>query len=248
MDKLIYLSQDKESSVLEEWHEITDIHHFWVRKRFDVLLKLYSKLLTTEKKFCDVGCGRGLLQRQLYLYSGLSVDGIDTDKKALENNNNVNLYLYDIYECRTEFGEKYDVIFVFDVLEHVKNDIMFLKSCAHLLKPYGYMIINVPASNKLFSAYDWQVGHLRRYNLKEIVKLAESSGLTIDQVSYWGFFLYFLVLMRKYYLIIKSDNIIRDGLHPRNPTINQLLFLLSMIERIPQRALGSSIMAGFRKL
>jgi len=58
---------------------------------------------------------------------------------------------------------------LFDILEHIEDDIGFLTTIKTLLVPNGKLYITVPAYNFLRSVEDNYAGHYRRYTLKEPV-------------------------------------------------------------------------------
>src|SRR5690348_5415327 len=72
----------------------------------------------------------------------------------------------------TSLTTKFDSIIYIDVIEHIENDKAELEVAAGLLSTGGYLIILVPAHQKLFSEFDRMIGHFRRYNrnsLKSII-------------------------------------------------------------------------------
>jgi len=49
-----------------------------------------------------------------------------------------------------QLKEQFDVIFLFDVLEHITEEDRFLRALAFYLAPGGKLVINVPAAVGLF--------------------------------------------------------------------------------------------------
>jgi ubiquinone/menaquinone biosynthesis C-methylase UbiE len=80
-------------------------------------------------------------------------------------------------------------ISLFDVLEHIEEDELFLKKCNEVLKPNGRIYITVPAYQSLWSDFDVRVGHFRRYTLKILKKRLENTGFTVEYSSYFFYFL-----------------------------------------------------------
>ena len=62
---LTYLSSPGEVSMAEQWFEIASMDHFWVRRRFEVLRRLAGSLIPSAREIAEIGCGHGLLQRQI---------------------------------------------------------------------------------------------------------------------------------------------------------------------------------------
>jgi SAM-dependent methyltransferase len=57
-----------------------------------------------------------------------------------------------------------DVVCLLDVIEHFHEPVTALAEAARVLKPDGRLVVNVPAHQSLWSAFDEYVGHVRRYS------------------------------------------------------------------------------------
>jgi SAM-dependent methyltransferase len=73
---------------------------------------------------------------------------------------------------------------LFDVLEHVQDNMSYLTTLKTLLRPSGKLYITVPAYNFLWSAEDDHAGHYRRYTNSSLAKLLHSIGFIIDYKTY----------------------------------------------------------------
>jgi hypothetical protein len=74
---------------------------------------------------------------------------------------------------------------IFDVLEHIENDIDFLKKLSLYLEPKGMLYLTVPSYQFLWSHEDSLAGHYRRYTLKKLTKLLTDAGYKIQYKSYF---------------------------------------------------------------
>jgi SAM-dependent methyltransferase len=74
---------------------------------------------------------------------------------------------------------------VFDVVEHIDDDISFLSLIHRTLRPGGALYGTVPASQALWSGEDVQAGHFRRYDLKGIASRLHSAGFKVEFVAYF---------------------------------------------------------------
>src|SRR4029453_13054884 len=74
---------------------------------------------------------------------------------------------------------------MFDVLEHIENDVAFLDSLHELLIPSGRIYVAVPAFGFLWSADDAAAGHFRRYTIGTLTKALASSGFIVDYSTYF---------------------------------------------------------------
>ena len=73
---------------------------------------------------------------------------------------------------------------LFDVIEHIHDDLRFLTSIRALMKPGGHLYATVPAYSMLWSIEDDLAGHFRRYTLGSIGSLLERAGFLIDYSTY----------------------------------------------------------------
>ncbi len=60
--------------------------------------------------------------------------------------------------------QKFDSVLYFDVLEHIEHDSREVELACSKLNSNGYLIILVPAHQSLFSPFDTEIGHFRRYD------------------------------------------------------------------------------------
>ena len=91
---------------------------------------------------------------------------------------------------------KYDLLLTLDVIEHIKDDSVFLVNLNKILKNNGTLIATVPAFNFLWSSHDEKYGHFRRYRKNEFVNVLKKAGFKIKFVSYYNFFLFPLAFIK----------------------------------------------------
>jgi SAM-dependent methyltransferase len=225
------------------WFDIATEDHFWIRRRFDVMRRLADAALRNSKFAAEIGCGHGLLQKKVTDYYGIQVTGFDLNELALQKNvsDMSPVYCYDIHQREPEFSEHFDLLFLFDVLEHIENENEFLESVKFHLKASGTLLINVPAHQFFHSDYDQAAGHIRRYSMNRLEKVAAENGFKIRAITYWGLPLVPLLMARKAIPMRCGDG--KVGFDTRGSTINSLLSLLARCEPLPQKLLGTSLMA-----
>jgi len=244
---LTYLSSPAEVSMADWWFEIATVDHFWIQRRFDVLRRLAGSLISGAGEIAEIGCGRGLLQRQVEEACGREVTGFDLNEFALKQSlaRLSNIFCYDIHQQDASLRERFDLVFLFDVLEHMADEDRFLRALLFHLAPGGKLVVNVPAGDWAYSAYDDAAGHLRRYSIRSLQLAAARNHLRVAKWTYWGLPLVPTLLLRRFWLLGKrgKDNIISAGFSPRTKALNRLLSLVAKCEPIPQSLLGTSIMA-----
>lgn len=73
---------------------------------------------------------------------------------------------------------------LFDVLEHIEDDVLFLKQLHELLTEDGLLYLTIPAYQFLWSNEDSGAGHHRRYSLNSIVNKLNKVGFEIKYSTY----------------------------------------------------------------
>jgi SAM-dependent methyltransferase len=74
---------------------------------------------------------------------------------------------------------------LFDVVEHIENDTLFLKAIADSLTKGGLLYITVPAYRFLWSKDDDYACHYRRYTLKSLRKVLSDAGFEPIRQTYF---------------------------------------------------------------
>lgn len=77
-----------------------------------------------------------------------------------------------------------DTIILINVLEHIKNDAAFIQEARQALITSGRLILFVPALPWLYSEYDRDVGHYRRYTQETLETLFLQEGFEIVKSIY----------------------------------------------------------------
>jgi SAM-dependent methyltransferase len=250
---LEYLSKPAAVSMGDEWFVLNDRGHFWVRWRFEVLRRRFGEALRQSAgPLLEVGCGNGVFRAEIEATFGRTVDACDLNEAALKlaPPGQGRLMVYDVHERRADLLGRYAGLFLMDVLEHVEDDQGFLESSLAHLEPKGFVLVNVPAHEALFSRYDVAAGHLRRYDRKSLAALLEKAGLEAIDVLEWGFSLLPLLLLRKAMMAsTPEERILERGFKPPGQAVNAMLLKLLHLElALPHRILpGTSVMAFARK-
>ena len=92
-----------------------------------------------------------------------------------------------------------DVLYSFNVLEHIDDDLAALRLCLRKLKPGGRLLIYVPAFELLYSSMDRMVGHFRRYTRKALGEKVCAAGFSVLRSEYVDSAWFFASLAFKYF-------------------------------------------------
>lgn len=171
----------------EQLFRIED-HHFWFKTRNEILSRVVAQLALSfpaEYKVLEIGCGNGNVLRFLQkACPGQLVVGMDAFDQGLR--------LALRRDCRRvvqadarrhPFRSQFDLVGLFDVLEHVPEDERLLRDILEMLRPEGVLLITVPARKSLWSYFDEASGHCRRYELDELHRKLEACGYTVEYLT-----------------------------------------------------------------
>ena len=199
MSQIETLSQAQAVSMADEWFHFANADHFWMQWRHRILLRAIKCAGTPLRRALEIGCGNGVARDMLERDLGIPVDGCDLNRTALEmaKPGKGKLFIYDVLDQEPSLLGRYDAVFLLDVIEHIDDDLAFLRAALRHLRPGGLVVINVPASMLLFSDYDRVAGHLRRYTSASLKALLRQSGAEGETIQRWGLSMVPLLLARK---------------------------------------------------
>jgi 2-polyprenyl-3-methyl-5-hydroxy-6-metoxy-1,4-benzoquinol methylase len=162
-------------------------HPWWQARAKLVLAALLKNNIFPPATLAEVGCGWGtnldVLENEKY-----AITGFDISRRILEviDRPGRNLVEMDLNQELPPDHPHFDALLALDVIEHLDDDRGAVCRMAELLCPNGLAIVSVPALPGLFSEFDEIQGHRRRY-LPETLKAAfAGSGLTVQQIFFWG--------------------------------------------------------------
>ncbi len=162
--------------------------HFWFRARNRLIFKLTKKIvfhLQPGYLVLEVGCGTGNVLRVLHeacpdgLVVGLELwfDGLQYAQKRSAGL----LVQGDVRNF--PFRRPFNLVGMFDVLEHVHEERETLASVWKNLEPGGRLLLTVPAHQFLWSYFDEAAHHCRRYSVAEIRDKLTEVGFEVEFVS-----------------------------------------------------------------
>jgi SAM-dependent methyltransferase len=87
-----------------------------------------------------------------------------------------------------ELEGKFDLGCAFTVIEHVTDDVSFLKELTMRVRRGGWVVVTVPAGENRWTTEDDLVGHVRRYSHGSLTAVMQSAGLAKNlQITVVGF-------------------------------------------------------------
>ena len=221
MDSSVYARMDEQES-----------EHWWFKARRNIIEATIRRIVPASgnARILEAGCGTGGNLEMLSAYG--SVDAFEYDEKAREisqSKSGLSVSFGALPDGIPFEGKQYDLIGLFDVLEHVEDDQGSIRALGKLLADDGALLITVPAFQWLWSKHDETHHHFRRYTKKSLSEAANAAGLEVTECGYFNSFLLPVAIgMRALKKLIRSDA--PDDTMP-SATLNNLLYRVFSSER-----------------
>ncbi|HSK08737.1 MAG TPA: class I SAM-dependent methyltransferase [Vicinamibacterales bacterium] len=177
----------------------------------------------------DVGAGSGYFARQLLRETNAaSATCLDPGYPA-DWSETVASKVLDFR--RTLPGTDADLVLLMDVLEHVEDDLALLRRHVEMAPPGARFVLSVPAFAWLWSPHDTFLEHRRRYTLKQLQRLAASSGLTPIRGFYFFASVFPAASVRRVFKRAGGPLAVPvSDLRDHHPWVNTLLLRLCLAE------------------
>jgi len=124
MEKIVYkdmIQQEKE--------------HWWFKGRREILETVLNKIqLPPNASILEVGCGTGGNIEMLKRYGKVEALEMDSFAVSVAKKHDIVVYTGSVPD-NFHIETKYDLICLFDVLEHIENDFYSIESLSKNLKP-----------------------------------------------------------------------------------------------------------------
>jgi len=206
---------------------------FWFEARNRLIHWALTRFFPDAASLLEVGVGTGFVTRALRRAlpnsqvwgSDIHVEGLHFARKRLDST--VDLFQMDAR--RIPFRSEFDVVCMFDVLEHIEDDDLVLREAGRALRPHGGMLLTVPQHMFLWGPADVAAFHKRRYGIHELARKMRDAGFEVlFKTSFVSILLPLLYASRlrsrrsgKY--DIRSEQVI-------SPVVNRLLRSLLSVE------------------
>jgi SAM-dependent methyltransferase len=228
--------------------------HFWFATRREVVRDaLRESVPDLERRaLFDVGCGSGGLLQFLGA-SGVRLAGAcDAYPESLALvQGRLPLPLLLVDEGRLPpLAPGYTLLGMFDVLEHIDDDVGTLRLLFEVLEPGGVLVLTVPAHPFLFDEMDAIAHHRRRYRRPELRDKLRAAGFRVLRLSHFMAPLVPLVALRWLVRALRGRRSARERRQVElavTPVLNGVARAVLRLERPLVRAgllpFGSSLIA-----
>lgn len=172
-----------------EAHARLEDTHWWFRGRRAVLGAVLERWLPPGRhRILDVGSGTGAMPEMLTRFG--EVVGVEPSPLAAEVarerlGQRVDLRQGEVPGALRP-GERFDVLTLFDVLEHLDDPVATLTSLRRFLEPGATVLVTVPAYEFLWTSHDDLSQHRRRYRRGQLLAHVRGAGLEPVHSAYYN--------------------------------------------------------------
>lgn len=175
--------------------EVQDTHWWFVARRKILVEQIKALQLPADADILEIGSGTGANLDFLAAFG--SVTGLEMSAAAIEFASrrapalpSVTLHQGMCPQDIAIVGKKFDLICLFDVLEHIDDDAEALRRLGQFLKPGGTLMVTVPAYLWMWGPHDVQLHHRRRYSKHSLHACCKAGNVSIERMSSFNCFLF----------------------------------------------------------
>lgn len=160
--------------------------HFWFVSRNRILGDVLRKHFAAPSRVLEIGCGTGFVLsgiRAVFPQASLSASDVYAKGLGYAARRVPEAFLFQMDARHIPFHEEFDLIGVFDVLEHIEDDDAVLAQLFQACKTGGGLALTVPQHRWLWSRMDDFAHHKRRYTRSELVQKLERAGFRVEHTT-----------------------------------------------------------------
>ena len=214
--------EDFEYSGIDELIKMNKHLFFYKKKAINDLTSVYNE----KDEVLDFGAGLGAISELFYQRTNCRPDCLEIDKNLASELVKNGFKTFDNVE---KIDKQYNMIYSLHVLEHIQDDEKSIEKIYSLIKPGGNFIIIVPAMPILYSQFDKEMGHFRRYSKKDLDSKLENAGFEIIKSNYQDFLGFFIGIIFKTLNYNKTDISVSDNSYKIYDRIFRLSILFDKI-------------------
>jgi len=155
--------------------------HWYYSSKAKMLEEVIGPISKT--KILDIGAGSAFFSK--HLLKNTSAQECMCLDISYPSNSQASIDGKPIYFCKESAPYNADLVLLMDVLEHIPDDVTFLKTFVDQLPAGTEFLITVPAFQFLWSGHDVFLEHQRRYTLKGLVDVVQKCGLLPQKQFYF---------------------------------------------------------------
>jgi len=221
-------------------------HLYWHRGRNRILMRQLAPRVSKSDLILDVGCGPGVAVDYLRR-AGFHCEGVEPGHPTYQVPGTIG-HLHtgqDALTLPSEYRARVYALLLLDVLEHIEDPGAFFRECDEAFPNLRWLFVTVPARMELWSNYDEEFGHYRRYSLESLRATPVPPRFTLEDAGYFFHSLYWVARALKVFTA-NRNTVVRT---PRPPLVHDMIGrLLAFEERHTSGASpGSSLYGVYRR-
>jgi SAM-dependent methyltransferase len=187
---------------------------YWFAHRNKCILQLLSRFAPSGP-IVDIGGGNGYVAAAIQEF-GIEVILLEPGLQGATNarERGVRTVICSTLNDVNFPAQSLNAAGLFDVLEHIEDDLKFLNLIHHALEPDGKLYLTVPSYKWLWSAEDYFAEHYRRYTLSGLTKKLLRAGFVMRYGTYifgiWPVPIFFLRTIPSLLFPRRTDHIELD--------------------------------------
>jgi SAM-dependent methyltransferase len=200
-----------EAAAYRQFRDLEE-RHWWFRGRRTVYLGLLRHHLRGQRprRVLDLGCGvGGFLGGLSELGERVLATDVDHASLRLCKERGFPPGVASSGYALPFADGAFDLVCLFDALEHIPDEARALQEVARVLAPGGRVTVTVPAYQFLYANNDRVARHCRRYTRSRLRRVLEQAGLELERNTHTNVFLFPLILPAV--LLIKAWERVRPG-------------------------------------
>lgn len=209
--------------------------NFWFRSRSKLILWMIKQYFPKAVNFLEVGCGNGyVLSCVSKFFPHLKLFGSEIYHQGLIHASKrlKEVMLFQMDARHIPFLSEFNVIGIFDVLEHIQEDQEVLSNLYQAVTPGGGIILTVPQHDFLWTYVDKFSGHVRRYSAQELKEKVKKAGFKVEDMFSFVSLLLPLMLLSRFTRGNDSQKYNPEDELRMNPVVNFLMGLILAFERL----------------
>ncbi len=231
----------------------TEATHWWFVGRRAVLTSVIERLaLEPQARILEIGCGTGGNLPMLAAFGQVHALEMDDTARTIAADKTGHRFDIRAGVCPNDIpfrDQKFDLICLFDVLEHIEQDNETLAAARDMLAENGRIVVTVPAYRWMWGPHDEFLHHKRRYTARELRAKLDRAQLRSDKLTYFNMFLFPIAA-----LVRIKDRLLRSATSsgtatppgPINAAFRRILGLESQLLRNFDLPFGLSLLAVVR--
>jgi 2-polyprenyl-3-methyl-5-hydroxy-6-metoxy-1,4-benzoquinol methylase len=208
VDELVSLYEKMSDPGYEESQQGRHLQMRW-------LLSKARNANPSARSLLDVGAGSGLLVAEAKCF-GFDAIGVEPSRSLVQSGRR--LYQVDLLEGVFPHpklsDDRFDVIFLVDIIEHISTPLELLRHCAAALSPQGVIILVTPNVDSFVARllgqrwWHFRLAHVGYFSQASLLKAAERAGLTVAEhfSAKWFFQVSYLMKRLEFYLPLSEFN------------------------------------------